>query len=123
MTDMQQILAGKNELNERVQNADVRATEAERQALATRHELARSQAGLKGKGEECSSATATAARDWRVCVEVLATPVRRRGRQVERTGSCFFAVGLGDFLVARWQNTLRDTVTIQQTSWTWRSRH
>ena len=32
MTDMQQILAGMNELNETSQNAEARATEAERQA-------------------------------------------------------------------------------------------
>ena len=47
MTDMQ-ILAGMTELNERVQN-EARATEAERQAQATQQELARSQAGVKGK--------------------------------------------------------------------------
>ena len=41
--------AGMNELNERVQNAEARATEAERQAQATQQELARSQAGVKGK--------------------------------------------------------------------------
>ena len=33
----------------RVQNAEARATEAERQAQATQQELARSQTGLKGK--------------------------------------------------------------------------
>ena len=43
MTDMQQILAGMNELNERVQSAEARATEAERQAQATQQELVRSQ--------------------------------------------------------------------------------
>ena len=35
MTDMQQILPGMNELNENVQDAEARATEAERQAQAT----------------------------------------------------------------------------------------
>ena len=35
MTDMQQILAGINEFNERVQNAEAWATEAERQTQAT----------------------------------------------------------------------------------------
>ena len=54
MTDMQQILAGMNELNERVQNAEAWATEAERQAQATQQELARSQAGVKGK-EKCAA--------------------------------------------------------------------
>ena len=49
MSDMQQIVAGMNELNERVQNAESRATEAERQAQATQQELSRSQAGVKGK--------------------------------------------------------------------------
>ena len=43
MTDMQQILACMNELNERAQSAEARATEAERQAQATQQELARSQ--------------------------------------------------------------------------------
>ena len=51
MTDMQQILAGMNELNEKVQNAEARATEVERQAQATQQELARSQAGVQGKGK------------------------------------------------------------------------
>ena len=48
---MQQILAGMSEWNERVQNAEARATEPERQAQATQQELARSQAGVKGKGK------------------------------------------------------------------------
>ena len=87
---MHQILAGTNELNERVQNAEARATEAERQAQVTQQELARSQAGVKG--EKCSTATATGARDRRVCVEVPASAVRRRGRQVERMGSSFSQV-------------------------------
>ena len=40
MSEMQQILAGRNELNERVRNAvKPRATEAERQAQATQQEL------------------------------------------------------------------------------------
>ena len=52
MTDMQQNLAGTNELNERVQNAEARATDSERQAQATQQELARSEAGVKGKGFE-----------------------------------------------------------------------
>ena len=49
MTERQQILAGMNELNERVQNTEARATEAERQAQATQQELTRLQAGVKGK--------------------------------------------------------------------------
>ena len=49
MSEFQQILAGMNELNERVQDAAARATEAERQAQATQQELARSQTGVKGK--------------------------------------------------------------------------
>ena len=51
MTDMQQILAGMNELNERVQSAEAPATEAERQAQATKQELRRAQAGVKLKRE------------------------------------------------------------------------
>ena len=46
---MQQILAGKNVLNERVQNAEVRATEGERQAQETQQKLVRSHAGVNGK--------------------------------------------------------------------------
>ena len=42
MTDMQQILAGMNELNERVQNAETKATDFERQAHVTQQKLARS---------------------------------------------------------------------------------
>ena len=51
MTDMQQIFAGMNELNERVQNAEAQATEAERQAQATQQELARSQAGVYNRSK------------------------------------------------------------------------
>ena len=50
MTYMQQIIAGMNELNEKVQNAEARATEAERQAQATQQGLTRAQAEMKGKG-------------------------------------------------------------------------
>ena len=51
---MQQILADMNELNERAQNAKAPATEGERQAQATQQELARSQAGVKGKGKDAA---------------------------------------------------------------------
>ena len=54
MTDMQQILAGINELNERVQSAEARATATERQAQATQQELVPSQAGSKGKKKGAS---------------------------------------------------------------------
>ena len=40
MTEMQQILGGMNELNERAQQAEASATEAERQAQATQQEFA-----------------------------------------------------------------------------------
>ena len=75
MTDMQQILACMNEFIERGQNAEARATEAERQAQATQQELARSQPGVKEK-DRCSSAITTGARDRRVCVEERASAVR-----------------------------------------------
>ena len=110
MTEMQQILAGMNELNETVQKDEARATEAERQAPATQQEFARSQVGVKGKERGCRSAITTGARDWRVCVEAPASAVRRRGRQVERMGSSFSQMVLTIFLVVRWQkftNTLR----------------
>ena len=52
MAELQQIFDGMNELNERVQHAEARATEAEKQAQATQQEFGRSQhAGAKGKGE------------------------------------------------------------------------
>ena len=54
MAQVQQILAGMNELNQRIQNAEARATAAERQAQATQQELARSQAGVKGKGKSAA---------------------------------------------------------------------
>ena len=47
-------MAGMNELNQRVQNAQARATAAERQAQATQQELARSQPGVQGKGESAA---------------------------------------------------------------------
>ena len=48
MTEMQQILTGMNELNERIQQAEARPTEAERHAQATQQEFARlQQAGTK----------------------------------------------------------------------------
>ena len=87
MTDMQQILAGMNELNKRVQNAEARATEAERETQASQQELARSQAGVKGRGrvQQCHHNRSR-----------RPSAVRRRGRQVERLGE-LFAVGLDDF--------------------------
>ena len=114
MSDVRQILAGTSELNERVQNAEARATEAERQAQVTQQELARSQAGLKGKEKGAAVATAKRARYRRVCVEVPASAVRKRGRQVERMGSSCSQV----VWAIQSTNTLRDTVTIQQPSWT-----
>ena len=48
---MQQILAGMNELNERVQSVEARETDAERQARTTQQELVRLQTGAKGKGK------------------------------------------------------------------------
>ena len=57
LKDMQQILAGMNELNESVQNAEAPATETERQAQATQQDLIRSQAGVKGKVKGVRRAT------------------------------------------------------------------
>ena len=54
MTDMHQILACMNELNERVENAKARAMEVGRLAQATQQEFARSQAGVKGKGKSAA---------------------------------------------------------------------
>ena len=118
MTDMQQILAGTSELNERLQHA-----EAERQAQTTQHELARSQAGVKGKGKG-------AAVQQEQGIGALASKYRPQSFEGEddkwREWARFFRRWSGRFLVVRWQkssNTLRDTVTIQQPSWTWRTRH
>ena len=98
MSDMRQILAGTSELNERVQNAEARATEAERQAQ------------VKGAAVLLQKR----ARYRRVCVDVPASAVRKRGRQVERMGSSCSQV----VWAIQPTNTLRDTVTIQQPSWT-----
>ena len=70
----QQVLAGMNELNERVQDAEARATEAEPQAQATQQELERRKLEGKerGKVQQCGY---TGARDRRVCVEVPASAV------------------------------------------------
>ena len=122
MTDMQQILAGMSELNERVQNAEAWATESERQAQATQQELARSQAGVKGNEQGHYNRSKGSAR-------VRRSTSLSRSKAVTTSGENwleFFAVGLDVFLVVRWQrftNTFRDTATIQQPSWTWRSRH
>ena len=88
MTDMQQILADMNELNERVQNAEARATEAERQAQATQQELARSQAGVKGKGKG-AAVPLQQEQGIGAFASKYQPAVRRRGRQVERMGSSF----------------------------------
>ena len=77
MTDMQQILAGMSELNESVQNAEVRTTETERQAQATQQELARSQAGVKGKGK---GAAVPLQQD---CMKILITAGVRTPRRCE----------------------------------------
>ena len=120
---MQQILAGTNELHERVQNAEARATEAERQAQETQQELARSQAGVNVKEIGAAVPSQQEQGIGAFCVKVPASAVRVRGRQ----GARVFRSWSGRFfLVVRWQtftNTLRDTATIQQPSWTWRSRH
>ena len=52
MMEMQQLLAGMIELNERARVAEARPTDAEQQTQATQQELARSQqAGAKGREE------------------------------------------------------------------------
>ena len=79
MAEIHQILDGMNELSERVQNLEAGATEAEGQAQATQQELARSQAGVKRKGEERSSSATTGGRDRRVCVEASASASQRIG--------------------------------------------
>ena len=52
MSDMQQVIAGMTELNERKLATAARAAKAERQAQVTKHELMRSQARAKGKGKD-----------------------------------------------------------------------
>ena len=77
MMEMQQLLAGMIELNERARVAEARPTDAEQQAQATQQELARSQqAGAKGMGASCDC-TAAGATDRRVRVEAPASAVRR----------------------------------------------
>ena len=75
MMEMQRLLVGMSELNERVRAAEARATDAERQAQATQQEVARSpQAGSERDGTSRSS-NATEAWDRRVRVEVPASTV------------------------------------------------
>ena len=52
-------------------------------------------------GEECSSSTATRARDRRVCVEVSASAVRGVKTTIGKNGLECSAAGLGDFSVVR----------------------
>ena len=125
MTDVQQILAGMNELSERVQNFEARATEAERQAQATQQELTRSQAGVKGKEKRA----AVPLQQWSkgsARIRRSTSLSRSKARTTSgENGLEFFRSWSGRFLLVRWQkspNTLRDTATIQQPSWTWRSR-
>ena len=102
-----------NELNERVQNAEARATEAERQAQATQQELVRSLAGVKGKVKG-AAVPLQQEQGIDVCVEV---PASARSKVRTTSGQLVWTM----FLVVRWQKST--TVTIQQTSSTWRSRH
>ena len=84
-----QLFAGMDELNERVQNAEARATEAERQAQATQQELARSHAGVKGYGK---GAAVPFEREQGIGARLhrsTSLAFERRGRQVERLGSSF----------------------------------
>ena len=119
MTDMEQI-PGMNELNERLQNAEARATEAERQAQATQQELARSQAGVKGKNvRHCHYNKKGSARLRRSTSHSRSKASTTSGEN----GLAFFAVGLDDFFgdaLAAIYEHVEDTATIQQPSWTWR---
>ena len=109
---MQQIAAGVNELNERVPNAEARATEAERQVHSTQQELARSQAGVKWKGK---SAVVPLQQEHGIGTFASKCPPqplegeddKRRERAQEFRG---------------WFGRLKDTVTIEHSSLTWRSR-
>ena len=101
MTDMQQIFAGMNELNERVHNAEARATHQE-----NLHDRKRQR--LYNRRKEST----------RLRRSTYLSGSKARTTSGEN-GVEFFAVGLGDFLVVRWQiftNTLRDTATNQQPS-------
>ena len=124
MTDKKQILAGMNELIERLQNAEAPATEAERQAQATQQEFTRWQAGVKGKGK-----VAEVPLQQEQGIGAFASKYQPQPFEGEddkwREWARVFRSWFGRFLVVRWQkstNTLRNTVTIQQPSWTWRSR-
>ena len=120
MTEMQQILAGMSELNERVQNAEARATEVERQAQATQQEWARSQAGAKGKEKSAAVPLQQEQGSARLRQSISFSRSRVRTTSGEDGLECF-ALGLVDFLAVRWQqsvNTLEDTMTLQQPSLT-----
>ena len=102
MTDMQQLLVGMNELNEGVQIAEARATDAERQAQATQQELARSQqAGAEGqeKSQFFRNRCKGSARSRR---GINFNRTRVRTTSGESRLQCF-AVGRDDVLSAHWQ--------------------
>ena len=92
------LLAGIRDLNERVQNAEVRATEAGN--TAGTYTIA---SWFERKGEVRRSATTTGAGDRRVCVRSTSLSHSKARTTCGENGLEFFAVGLDDFLVVRWQ--------------------
>ena len=121
MTDVQQILAGMNELNERVRNAEARATEAERQAQATLQELARSQAGVEGKEKGAAMPLQQQQGIGAFASKYQPRPFEGEDDKLREWVPVFRNLFGG--ALAEKTNTLRDTATIRQPSWTWRSRH
>ena len=116
MTDMQQILAGMNKLNERVQNAEAQLKPSDKLRRHSRN-FARSQAGVKGKGKGAAVPLQQEQGIGAFASSRSTSLSRSKARATSgENGLQFFAGGVDDFLVVRWQkftNTLRDTATIQ----------
>ena len=119
---MQQILAGMNELNERAQNAEARVTEGERQAQATQQGLARSQAAVEGKDKGAAVPLQQEQGIGTFASKYQPQPFEGEDDKWREWARVFSQFVWTIFLVLLWHsNTLRDTVTIQQPSWTLRS--
>ena len=115
---------GMNELNQRIQNAEARATAAEGQAQATQQELPRSQAGVKGKGK---SAAVLQQQEQEIAFASKCQPQPLEGADDKwRDWARVFRSWSGRFFggpLTKFNGHVEGHVTIQHTSWTWRSRH
>ena len=105
MTDMRQILACVNEMNERVPNAEARATEAERQAQATQQELTRSPAGVKGKWKGAAVLPQQQQEIGAFASKYQPQPFEGEDDKLRKWGRVFRSWSGRSFLVVRWQKS------------------